>query len=111
MGIPSARALAHRCTITRATKTADNQGGWTSSWGTVATGIECRLSTTSALGQVERHGRLSAEPVTVLYVRPTVDLREGDRVNVSGADYDVAGTWPVPEAGYLAASVTRRLDA
>lgn len=111
MGTLSARALAHRCTITRASKTADGQGGHTETWSTVATGVECRMVNTPGLGQPEMHGRMAAEPETTLYVRQAVDLAEGDRVNVSGALYDVGGTWLVPEAYYRAASITRCLDA
>ena len=95
--------LTDTCTIQRATRTADGQGGWTESWSNTYSNVACRLDVRQgALGITgdikQRRQQITSHIEYVLRVKWNQDIEPGDRVVVSGDTFEVetvsdAHTW------------------
>lgn len=72
--------LLHRCTVQRATVTADPYGNDVRNWADWLTDVHCRLVIRS---QRAADSSLAQEPVVSeyrLFLPPHTDVREGDRI-------------------------------
>jgi SPP1 family predicted phage head-tail adaptor len=72
--------------ILRATNVDDEQGGYTSTWGTAGT-VACHLSPTVSRGQNEEEqvaGRIATESTHVLTCAHSTDIRTTDRIKDVG---------------------------
>lgn len=88
-----ALVLPDTCNILSPTRTGDNQGGWTDSWGTAGTAIACRLDGNLG-GQRENvsGGGLRAHAAFILTVPYDTTIQSGWRVEHSGNTYAVIGS-------------------
>lgn len=77
----------HSWTLSRRTRTADGQGGYTQTWATVAT-VAGRMRPASASERTLALQRL-AEISHVWYVAADEDVLRGDRITGQGRTWDV----------------------
>jgi hypothetical protein len=78
------------CNILRDTPTSDGQGGWTSNYVAVTTGLACRLRSLGDDAQeIEVAGELAGLTRWVLSIPAGTDIRARDRVQVGTATYEV----------------------
>lgn len=77
----------HDWTLTRRTRTADGQGGYTQTWATVAT-VAGRMRPASAAERTLAMQR-RADISHVWYVAADEEVQRGDRITGQGRTYDV----------------------
>jgi len=81
-------ALPDTAVITRKVRTDDGAGGATNAWTAVGT-VACRLSPLSG-DEALLGGRVHGKESNVVTMPYSADLREVDRVTISGAVYEVS---------------------
>jgi len=77
----------HSLAVTRKARASDGQGGWTETWGTVAT-ISGRIRPASANERILARQQ-QAEISHVFYCAASVDVTRGDRLAGEGRTWDV----------------------
>jgi head-tail adaptor len=80
--------LPDTCVILSITETPDGAGGVTQSWGTLSSGVSCRLDVKSGMEQVAG-GALVPYKRTMLSVPYDTTITEAHRVVHSGGTYNV----------------------
>ena len=84
--------LTDTCDIARAVPTSDGQGGFTSTWSTVYSGVACRLEVVQgvrALLQQPIAGGLKSVGEYTLVVPSATDLQANDHVTINSIAYNV----------------------
>jgi SPP1 family predicted phage head-tail adaptor len=75
--------------ILRASNVDDEQGGYTTTWGTAGT-VSCHLSpATIRSGEEQLAGRIATEASHILTCAHNTDIRTTDRVRESSVEYEV----------------------
>jgi len=69
------------------TRVSDGAGGWTETWQTVAT-TKGRISTQGG-GETKRGGAVTAEVSIVVTLPHDTDLRQEDRLQIGGKQYEI----------------------
>jgi len=88
----------HSLAVTRKARTSDGQGGWTETWGTVAT-ISGRIRPASANERILARQQ-QAEISHVFYCATSVDVTRGDRLAGEGRTWDVIAVREPSHAGH-----------
>ena len=85
--------LPDYCNILTATYAADNQGGFTPTWGTLSTNIKCRFDTIKPREQIvsDRNSHFSQ---FIVSVAATAVVNPTYRIEYGGAAYNVIGVVP-----------------
>lgn len=82
-------AMPDTATISRATTASDSRGGFTATYTTAATTV-CRVLRVSGTPrEMERGGKTVTVRVTPIYLPTGTDVRDGDRIIVSGTTFEV----------------------
>ena len=82
------KSLPDSCTITRATKTSDSQGGFTTVWATQASNVACKLSEKSAVVATDG-GQFVVKSGMYLTLEYDGPIASGDRIEHGGLTYEV----------------------
>jgi hypothetical protein len=86
----AAALLPGTCDVLRPAHTFDDQGGWSTAWGTAGTAIPCRVDPLTRLSRQETvAGREALIAWYTLYLPHDADIRSGDRVTHEGGVYEV----------------------
>jgi len=73
--------------IQRLTRVSDGAGGWTETWQTVAT-TKGRIATQSG-GETKRGGAVTVNMSLVVTLPHDTDLRQDDRLQIGGKQYEI----------------------
>lgn len=73
--------------VQRLTRTSDNAGGWTETWQTAAT-TKGRIAPNQG-GETARGGAVRADNEYIITLPHDVDLRQDDRLQINGAQYEI----------------------
>lgn len=94
MQATQAAALPSTCTVMRKAQTPDGMGGFTETWGTLASGVACRLAVMPLMGRSNEDvvaQRWAGQQVWQLTLPAGQDVTHDDRVTIDGIAYDVVG--------------------
>lgn len=74
--------------IQRLTRTDDGAGGWSEAWQTVAT-TKGRIASQGRAGETVQGGALTAQGEYIITLPHDTDLRQDDRLQINGVQYEV----------------------
>lgn len=93
--------------IQRLTRTPDGAGGWTETWQTVAT-TNGRIATNQrGAGEEVRAGAVTAYGEFVVTLPHDTELRQDDRLQINGAQYEVKAIFERSEKTALRVLVSK----
>jgi SPP1 family predicted phage head-tail adaptor len=99
------RLMPETVYIQRLTRTPDGAGGWTEIWQSVAT-TKGRIATQDG-GETKRGGAITADVTLIVTLPHDTDLRQDDRLQIGGKQYEIVNVLERSEKTALRAVVKR----
>jgi len=101
--------LPGTCTIQTGTVTLDSIGGSTVTFGTVATGVPCKLAARSA-SQGETGGKFSVYTEWLFHLPHDQDVAVGQRIVYGGDNYEIVSIEDAHDWRVFRQAITKRAE-
>jgi SPP1 family predicted phage head-tail adaptor len=100
-----AKLMTETVYVQHLTRVSDGAGGWTEVWQTVAT-TKGRIATQGG-GETKRGGAVTADVSLIVTVPHDTDLRQDDRLQIGGKQYEIESIFERSEKTALRVVVKR----